>query len=230
MNVAYGAGADWRVLTGTVAAHGLLAVALLSMEPVARAVGLDQPLLVSLIEPVSPEPVVEPPKQQPKPKPTMSEPVKPELPPILATPVHSPAPVVETMPESPIQVMQEPVRVAAPTVSAPPVPASALALPAVAPPVPVIPPDFAADYLDNPKSNYPNLARRLGEQGKVFLRVLVEADGNPSRIELKTSSGFERLDAAARETVQRWRFVPARQGTQAVSAWVVVPVSFSLRG
>ena len=101
--------------------------------------------------------------------------------------------------------------------------------PAAAAPA-VVPPRFDAAYLQNPPPAYPALARRLGEQGRVFLRVLVTADGRAERVELKAGSGAERLDHAALDAVKRWRFVPARQGEQAVPAWVVVPISFSLEG
>ncbi len=91
-------------------------------------------------------------------------------------------------------------------------------------------PNLNADYLNNPAPPYPSASRESGEQGKVLLRVLVNADGLVDQITLRKSSGYERLDQAAQETVQKWRFVPARRGEQLVSAWVVVPVSFSLEG
>jgi protein TonB len=47
-------------------------------------------------------------------------------------------------------------------------------------------------------------------------------------VDIKQSSGFPRLDEAARAAVERWRFVPARQGTEAVEASVLVPLHFSL--
>lgn len=93
---------------------------------------------------------------------------------------------------------------------------------------PVTPPRFDAAYLDNPAPAYPAAARRLGEQGRVVLRVHVSADGLPRDIETATSSGSLRLDGAARSAVERWRFVPARQGEQAVAAWVLVPLTFTL--
>ena len=68
----------------------------------------------------------------------------------------------------------------------------------------------------------------MGEQGKVLLHVFVNAAGNPEKVEIRTSSGHARLDQAAREAVQRWKFVPARQGDEPVSAWVLVPISFVL--
>lgn len=91
-------------------------------------------------------------------------------------------------------------------------------------------PRFDADYLDNPPPVYPSLARRLGEQGQVLLRVQVRADGTPAEVTVQQSSGSVRLDEAAREAVRRWRFVPARRGNAPVAAAVLVPISFSLRG
>ena len=53
----------------------------------------------------------------------------------------------------------------------------------------------------------------------MLLHVFVAADGQASKVDIRESSGFERLDRAARDAVQRWRFVPARQGDKAVAAW-----------
>jgi protein TonB len=89
---------------------------------------------------------------------------------------------------------------------------------------------LAAIYLRNPKPGYPNLSRRLREQGTVQLRVFVTVAGDPTKVELKSSSGFSRLDRAAHDAVQRWKFVPARRGDQPVDAWVIVPIKFSLKG
>lgn len=89
---------------------------------------------------------------------------------------------------------------------------------------------LAAIYLRNPKPSYPNLSRRLSEQGTVLLRVFVTMTGDAVTVELKQSSGFPRLDKAAQEAVQNWKFVPAKRGEQPVAAWVVVPIRFSLKG
>jgi protein TonB len=48
------------------------------------------------------------------------------------------------------------------------------------------------------------------------------------RLELHASSGFPRLDQAATSAVRHWTFVPARRGTEPVSAWVLVPLTFTL--
>lgn len=104
----------------------------------------------------------------------------------------------------------------------------ASATPAAAPTPAVVQPVFDADYLNNPSPAYPPLSRRMREQGVVYLRVLVSAEGVPDQVELKKSSGSVRLDESALCTVKKWRFVPARRGSETVAAWVVVPIAFSL--
>ena len=93
----------------------------------------------------------------------------------------------------------------------------------------VVQPRFDADYLNNPKPGYPMMSKRLGEEGQVLLRVLVSSQGSAEQVQLVRSSGFSRLDEAAAEAVARWRFVPAKVGSVATTAWVQVPVSFQLR-
>jgi protein TonB len=57
----------------------------------------------------------------------------------------------------------------------------------------------------------------------------VNERGLPDEVQVKASSGSERLDTTALETVRHWKFVPARRGDTPVEAWVLVPISFSLR-
>ncbi|MEQ9903953.1 energy transducer TonB [Pectobacterium aroidearum] len=113
--------------------------------------------------------------------------------------------------------------------SAPVTPAP-VAQQAVAPPVdaPLTPPLANADYLHNPAPSYPDVAISRGYEGTVLLNVQVRADGKVQTIRIHQSSGYPSLDEAARDTVLRWSFVPARRGNQPVSGWVVVPVYFSL--
>lgn len=96
--------------------------------------------------------------------------------------------------------------------------------------LPSVPAQFDVAYLDNPKPEYPRMARRLGEEGTVLLHVFVSAEGEPQTIELHRSSGSPRLDRAARDTVRHWKFVPARKGDRPVAAWVIVPIRFVLQG
>lgn len=87
---------------------------------------------------------------------------------------------------------------------------------------------FDAAYLQNPHPAYPTLSRRLGEEGKVLLRVRVSPDGRAAAVDVEKSSNFERLDETARQSVARWRFVPAKRGDEAIEATVIVPIVFRL--
>lgn len=85
------------------------------------------------------------------------------------------------------------------------------------------------DYNVNPKPPYPLLARRIGAQGEVLLRVLVRQDGSVATVELARSSGFSLLDESATRTVRdNWRFIPARLDGAPVESWVEVPIKFVL--
>jgi len=75
---------------------------------------------------------------------------------------------------------------------------------------------------------YPRDSLLAREQGTVVLRVLVGADGVVQALEIQTSSGYARLDRAARDAVRRWLFNPARRNGVAHEAWALVPVTFSL--
>jgi len=97
------------------------------------------------------------------------------------------------------------------------------------PELPVSPPLFNASYLRNPAPAYPAAARRNGDEGTVMLKVLVNAEGVPLRVDVDHTSGSSPLDGAALDAVRRWRFVPARRGVQNIEGWVRVPVVFRLQ-
>lgn len=169
-----------------------------------------------------PEPVPQPaPQPAPTPKPDKPEPRKKVAP----KPPPKPAP-----PEPSERAITTPQEVAEPAPAAPPAPTAppvASAAPA-APPAPPTPPRFDAAYLNNPAPTYPAMARRMGQEGRVLLRVHVTAEGTAGDVRLHTSSGSSLLDEAAIAAVRKWRFVPARQGGETVAAWVQVPVAFKL--
>lgn len=87
---------------------------------------------------------------------------------------------------------------------------------------------FDADYLKNPVPPYPPRSRRLGEEGQVVLRVSVNPQGTTDSVEIRTSSGSQRLDEAALSTVRNWKFIPAKRGNTPVQSWVLVPITFKL--
>lgn len=212
-------------------ALALLAIATLHVIVIAalvRAGIIETPQVVQIIQaalvqppaPEEPKPPTELPKP-PQPRKTVQpapQPPKP-VPVLAAAPAPNDTPVAVAPPPDPKPDL--------PPVAAPPVPPAPPIQAAT--PSPVAPPRFDADYLDNPTPAYPSMARRMGEEGKVVLRVFVEASGKPSKIEVRTSSGSTRLDDAASAAVWNWKFVPARRGEENVAAWVLVPISFSLR-
>ncbi len=90
-------------------------------------------------------------------------------------------------------------------------------------------PSATPDYNINPKPAYPLIARRIGAQGEVLLRVLVREDGSVATVELARSSGFSLLDESATRTVRdNWRFIPAHMHGAPVESWVEVPIKFVL--
>lgn len=110
----------------------------------------------------------------------------------------------------------------APTVAAAP----AAAIPGA--PAPVTEARVDTRYDHNPVPFYPATSRRLGETGEVLLRVRVSAEGAVLDVAIAQSSGFPRLDSAARAAVKGWRFLPARQGDEKIESSVQVPLRFVL--
>lgn len=88
--------------------------------------------------------------------------------------------------------------------------------------------DRAARVLQMPEPDYPPLSRERGEQGVVMLQLAVDASGRLGEVNVLRSSGFARLDKAARAAVQRWRFQPAIENGQPVAAQLTLPVRFAL--
>ena len=213
--VALHGGLIWALQSGLLLRKAELIV---PVEVLAELIELPQPQP----EPRPPAPPA-PPVRPATPAPTLAkksvpQPVTPPLPLASADPTPSPpAPAASLTPApaaTPAPVAQTTAGSTAP--SAPP----------AAPSVQL--PSSHADYLQNPKPAYPALSKRLGEQGKVVVRVLIGADGMPQKAELRQSSGFERLDQAALATVLKWRYVPGKRAGVAEDMWFNVPISFVL--
>lgn len=193
------------------AVHAGAFVLLVSLQIVPLPVSIAT-LTVDILTPSMPEPtIVTPEPEPPKASPRIVEP-RP-----IRKPVRRPA-VLPVAADAPVVVEPPPA-----------LPASPEPVIAVAQPVTVSEPRFDADYLSNPTPIYPQLSRRWGEEGEVLLRVHVDANGLPSQIEVRTSSGSQRLDQAALAAVRQWRFVPAKHGDEPIAAWVLVPIMFNLK-
>ena len=83
-------------------------------------------------------------------------------------------------------------------------------------------------YLDPIVLEYPRLSKRLGETGRVMIRVFIDEAGLAQSPQVNRSSGHPRLDAAALAAVRKARFKPYTENGRAVSGWAFIPLEFEL--
>ncbi len=73
------------------------------------------------------------------------------------------------------------------------------------------------------------MSRRLGESGRVIVRVLIGTDGRAQEAHVHKSSGYDRLDRVALETARdRWRYRPGTRNGVPEAMWFNVPLNFVL--
>jgi protein TonB len=77
---------------------------------------------------------------------------------------------------------------------------------------------------------YPKQSLRLREQGKTVLLVELDEQGRVGNVDVKTTSGFHRLDEAAVNAVKSWRCSPAQRNGLPVRSFAVQPFNFTLKG
>jgi protein TonB len=78
--------------------------------------------------------------------------------------------------------------------------------------------------------DYPSISTRMNEEGKVILRVELGEDGRVVSAEVKSSSGYRRLDEAALSAVKNWHCKPSVHNGVAVRAIALQPFNFMLEG
>lgn len=125
---------------------------------------------------------------------------------------------------------------------APPDPAPvspALGVPAVAaitaPPDPKTPPPTpqpklvsGVEYLRPPQPEYPTLSRRMNEEGRVIVRVLINPQGRPEQALVHLSSRSARLDQAAINAALAALFKPHTENGMALHVYALIPITFEL--
>jgi periplasmic protein TonB len=156
-------------------------------------------------------------------------------------PKKKPEPVQKSVP------VQQPTKpVEAPVIQAPAIAAAAAEAPQTphAPPAPPAPapqpqavqasaPPIDANLKTSanctgPRPVYPSASKTLGEEGAVMLRIQVDEQGRPLRVEVDKSSGHTRLDRSARETVASSWTCPLRRGNQNSDGWMRASIVFEL--
>jgi len=183
------------------------------------------PLTVMLEMPVAPAAAAIAPARESHAHPHLRR--TPELPALPVTPVqHAPTP-------SPVTVERvEPAPVAQPAVAAQPAPVVVASAPASITPAgkpQAAAAHFDVAYLVKPQPAYPAMARRLGIEGLVMVRVHVSATGVPEQVSVAQTSGTNALDEEALRAVRESRFEPARRGDVAYAHVVEVPIRFRLK-
>ncbi|HEY0256497.1 MAG TPA: energy transducer TonB [Candidatus Methylacidiphilales bacterium] len=180
----------------------------------------------------APDPVAPPPPTPQPQEPVETQPPKPDD---LTVPVTPPVPPTTVPPPPPTAVVQKP------AVPVPPKPHHAAtvakgdgsapkpgkdAITASSDGVAIM--DVKPNYLSNPPPVYPDDSRRLKQEGVAVLEVIVNPEGHPESVSLRTSSGFQPLDQSAITAVHEWRFRPASLGSMNVRSRVIIPVRFRL--
>ncbi|WP_422635501.1 energy transducer TonB [Sphingobium sp.] len=152
-------------------------------------------------------------------------------PPPPSTPqVVAPPPIVRT-PAPPVPVQTTPV----PTPIPVPVAAAIAPTPSAVPAAPPAPPsmvqggDLGTQMVSGKPPRYPIDSRRKREQGTVVMTLTLGVDGAVETIAVTQSSGFSRLDNAARDAVKGWRWKPMLRNGQPVRVKGVVEIPFVLR-
>ena len=200
----------WGV-AGVVVLHAVLLWAI--QAGLHRTVAQKLPTVVQaiLLEEKRPEP---PPPPPPAPKPPPVTPPANVPPPAYVPPAEVPAPVAPAKAIAAVSSSPAPPN-PAPVVAVPP---SAPA-PAAAPPARTV---AGVNMAQCDKPEYPSASKRLEEEGTVALRFLVGVDGKVIQSDIEKSSGYKRLDEAARAGLSRCQFRPATVDGKPEQSWTTI--------
>lgn len=89
---------------------------------------------------------------------------------------------------------------------------------------------------------YPEIARTLGIEGMVWLKLIVSEKGEAAKIvvfrtnitnpgkgtDVEVAEATEKLNASAVDAAKQWKFNPAVLNGKPVKVWVTVPFKFKL--
>ncbi|MDQ7798100.1 MAG: energy transducer TonB [Candidatus Edwardsbacteria bacterium] len=89
--------------------------------------------------------------------------------------------------------------------------------------------DKAPEIVKAGKAEYPDIVKKAGIEGKVYLQLLIDFDGHVKMAVVAKSSGNVSLDEAAVEAGKQCIFTPAvAPGGKPVRVWVMWPVTFKI--
>jgi len=203
---------SWIIIGFVLVFHALLIAALLHARHQMQR-REEARLSVVNLTPPAPPPMEEAPTPPPS-KPQVAAPAPLVQVPTLAIPQIATAPI----PPPPVS--------SGPAVIAPVAPVS---IAAPAPPSVMQGGDLSSQMVSGKPPRYPIESRRKREQGTVVLTLMLGLDGAVETIAIARSSGFSRLDDAARDAVRRWRWRPMIQQGQPVKVKGIVEIPFILQ-
>lgn len=80
---------------------------------------------------------------------------------------------------------------------------------------------------NNPAPVYPEIARRAGVEGTVWVKIWVDKEGNPKKAQILKSDA-ELFNQPAIDAAMKWKFTPAIMNNGPVAVWVSIPFKFRL--
>lgn len=94
------------------------------------------------------------------------------------------------------------------------------------------PPDFVPVEkqpvpIKSPSPQYPEIARRAGVEGTVWVKIWVDKEGKPVKAIVQKSDA-ELFNQPAIDAAMQWRFTPAVMNNGPVAVWVSIPFKFRL--
>jgi TonB family protein len=78
-----------------------------------------------------------------------------------------------------------------------------------------------------PAPKYPEIARRAGIEGTVWVKIWIDEKGNTRKAVLLKSDA-EILNQTSLDTAMKWKFKPAMLNGKPVAVWVTVPFKFKM--
>ncbi len=89
--------------------------------------------------------------------------------------------------------------------------------------------DIMPKVLHSVTPHYPELAKRAGIEGAVYIRVFVNKQGNPEQaLVIKTTNDI--FNQPSIEAAKKFKFQPAIKDNNPVAVWVVIPFRYRLDG
>lgn len=83
------------------------------------------------------------------------------------------------------------------------------------------------EMIESVKPAYPEIAKRAGIEGKVFVKVLLGKKGNPKKAVVIKSEN-EIFNQAATDAALKSKFSPAMDKGNPIAVWIVLPYKFEL--